>query len=150
MLYPRSASNMIPCFPANNSTDVHHYVVSNRSSPSHFTNDTPLLISKVRTRSTTKKLNHCLENQKGYYLRNRNTGKCRQSKNNSSRCSIFGNNGKIDSLSDSDDFSEEVIYSHKSPKIYEIIKDFDRELNRFVEYRPPFTRKETLSIKKSI
>ena len=24
-----------------------------------------------RTRSTTKKLNHCLENQKGYYLRNR-------------------------------------------------------------------------------
>jgi hypothetical protein len=31
---------------------------------------------KVRTRSTTKKLNHCLENQKGYYLRKRNTGKC--------------------------------------------------------------------------
>ena len=74
----------------------------------------------------------------------------RQSKNNSSRCSIFGNNGKIDSLSDSDDFSEEVIYSRKSPKIDEIIKDFDWELNRFVEYRPPFTRKETLSIKKSI
>ena len=73
----RSASNMIPCFPANNSTDVHHYdIVSSRSSPSHFTNDTPLNISKVRTRSTTKKLNHCLENQKGYYLRNRNTGKC--------------------------------------------------------------------------
>ena len=61
----RSASNMIPCFPANNSTDVHHYdIVSSRSSPSHFTNDTPLNISKVRTRSTTKKLNHCLENQK--------------------------------------------------------------------------------------
>ena len=55
----------------------------------------------------------------------------RQSKNNSSRCSIFGNNGKIDSLSDSDDFSEEVIYSRKSPKIDEIIKDFDWELNRF-------------------
>ena len=33
--------------------------------------------SSVRTRSTTKKnKNHCLENQKGYYLRNRNTGKC--------------------------------------------------------------------------
>ena len=30
----------------------------------------------VRTRSTIKKLNHCLENQKGYYLRNRNTGEC--------------------------------------------------------------------------
>ena len=34
----RSASNMIPCFPANNSTDAHHCdIVSNRSSPSHFT-----------------------------------------------------------------------------------------------------------------
>jgi hypothetical protein len=34
----RSASNMIPCFPANNSTDVHHCdIVSSRSSPSHFT-----------------------------------------------------------------------------------------------------------------
>ena len=73
----RSASNMIPCSPANNSTDVHHYdIVSSRSSPSHFTNDTPLNISKVRTRSTTKKLNHCLENQIGYHLRNRNMGKC--------------------------------------------------------------------------
>ena len=39
----RSASNMIPCFPANNSTDVHHCdIVSSRSSPSHFTKDTPL------------------------------------------------------------------------------------------------------------
>ena len=73
----RSASNMIPCSPANNSTDMHHYdIASSRSSPSHFTNDTPLNISKVRTRSTTKKLNHCLENLIGYNLRNRNTGKC--------------------------------------------------------------------------
>jgi hypothetical protein len=83
----RSASNMIPCFPANNSTDLHHCdIVSSRSSPSHFTKDTPLKkiyiysmpfnTSQVRTRSTTKKLNHCLENQKRYYLRNRNTGKC--------------------------------------------------------------------------
>ena len=73
----RSASNMIPCFPANNSTDVHHCdIVSSRSSPSHFTKDTPLNISQVRTRSTTKKLNRCLKSQKGYYLRNRNTGKC--------------------------------------------------------------------------
>ena len=61
----RSASNMIPCFPANNSTDVHHCdIVSSRSSPSHFTKDTPFNTSQVRTRSTTKKLNHCLENQK--------------------------------------------------------------------------------------
>ena len=38
--YVRSASNMIPCFPANNSTDAHHCdTVSNRSSPSHFTKD---------------------------------------------------------------------------------------------------------------
>ena len=41
----------------------------------------------------------------------------RQSKNNSSRCSIFGNKGKIDSPSDSDEFGEKVIYSHESPKM---------------------------------
>ena len=34
----------------------------------------------------------------------------RQSKNNSSRCSIFGNKGKIDSPSDFDEFGEEVIH----------------------------------------
>jgi hypothetical protein len=62
---------MIPCFPANNSTDAHHCdIVSSHSSPSHSTKDTPFNTSQVRTRSTTKKLNHCLENQKGYYLRN--------------------------------------------------------------------------------
>ena len=39
-----SASNMIPCFPANNSTDVHHCdIVSSRSSPSHFTKDSSFL-----------------------------------------------------------------------------------------------------------
>ena len=63
----RSASNMIPCFPANNSTDAHHCdIVSSRSSPSHFTKDSPFNTSQVRTRSTTKKLNHCLENEKGH------------------------------------------------------------------------------------
>ena len=32
--------NMIPCFPANNSTDAHHCdIVSNRSSPSYFPKD---------------------------------------------------------------------------------------------------------------
>ena len=44
---------------------------------SHFKSNafnSPFNTSQVRTRSTTKKLNHCLENQKGYYLRNRNTG----------------------------------------------------------------------------
>ena len=74
----------------------------------------------------------------------------RQSKNNSSRCSIFGNKGKIDSPSDSDEFGEDVIYSHESPKMDEIIKDFDWESSRFVEYKSPFTRKETLPIKKPI
>ena len=37
----------------------------------------------------------------------------RQSKNNSSRCSSFGNKGTIDSPSDSDEFGEEVIYSQE-------------------------------------
>ena len=49
-----SASNMIACFPANNSTDVHHCdIVSSRSSPSHFTKGSPFNTSQVRTRSTT-------------------------------------------------------------------------------------------------
>ena len=74
----------------------------------------------------------------------------RQSKINSSRCSIFGINKKIDSLSDSDDFGEEVIYSQGSPKMEESFKDFNWDLNRFVEYRSPFTRKETLPLKKPI
>ena len=68
----------------------------------------------------------------------------RQSKTNSSRCSIFGINGKIDPLSDSDDFGEEVIYSQESPMMEESFKDFNWDVNRFVEYRAPFTRKETL------
>ena len=50
----------------------------------------------------------------------------------------------------SDDFGEEVIYSHESPKMEEFIRDFDWDLNRFVEYRSPFTRNETLPIKKPI
>ena len=37
-----SASNMIPCFPTSNDTDAHHCeTISNRSSPSHFTKDSP-------------------------------------------------------------------------------------------------------------
>ena len=70
----------------------------------------------------------------------------RQSKNNSSRCSSSGNKGTIDSPSDSDGFGEEVIYSQKSPKMDGIIRDFDWELGRFVEYRSPLTRKEILSL----
>jgi hypothetical protein len=32
----------------------------------------------------------------------------------------------------------------------EFFKDFDWDLDRFVEYRSPFTRKETLPITKSL
>ena len=35
----------------------------NPSSPPHCTKDIPSNVSQVRTRSTTKKLRHCLENQ---------------------------------------------------------------------------------------
>jgi hypothetical protein len=48
------------------------------------------------------------------------------------------------------DFGEEVIYSQESPKMEESFKDLNWDLNRFVEYRSPFTRKETLPIKKPI
>ena len=41
---------------------------------------------------------------------------------------IFRSNGKIDSLSDSDDFGEEVIYSHESSEMEEFIRDFDWDL----------------------
>ena len=47
----------------------------------------------------------------------------RQSKKNSIHCSIFGINGKIDPLSDADDFDEEVIYSQESPKMEEIFSE---------------------------
>jgi hypothetical protein len=69
----------------------------------------------------------------------------RQSQHNSSRCSSSGNKGTIDSSSDSDEFSEKVIYSQDSPKVVDITTDFDWELDRFVEFKSPFTRKEILS-----
>ena len=52
--------------------------------------------------------------------------------------------------SDSDDFGEEVIYSQESPKMEEFSRDFDWDLDRFVEYRSPFKRKESLPIKKPL
>ena len=52
---------------------------------------------------------------------------------------------KNDSPSDSDEFSEEVIYSQESPKMVDIITDFDWDAGRFVEFKSPFTRKEILS-----
>jgi hypothetical protein len=49
----------------------------------------------------------------------------RQSKTNSSRCSIVGINGKIDPLSEYDEVDEEVIYSQESPNMVEFYRDFD-------------------------
>ena len=64
----------------------------------------------------------------------------RQSKNISSRCSIVGMNGKIDPLSEYDEVDEEVIYSQESPNMVEVYRDFDWELDRFVEYRLPIIK----------
>ena len=52
-------------------------IVWNRSSTIHITEDSPSNTSQIRTRSTTKQLNHCLENQKGghYLLRYTKIGK---------------------------------------------------------------------------
>ena len=44
-------------------------------------------------------------------------------------------NGEIDPLSEYDEVDEEVIYSQESPNMVEVFRDFDWELNRFVEYR---------------
>ena len=49
-------------------------------------------------------------------------------------------NGKIDSLSESDEVDEEGIYSQESPKMEEFYRDFDWELDRFVEYRLPIKK----------
>ena len=50
-----------------------------------------------------------------------------------------------DSPSDSDEFSEEVIYSQESPKMVDIITGVDWDSGRFVGSKSPFTRKEILS-----
>ena len=69
----------------------------------------------------------------------------RQSQHKSSRYSSSGNKGMNDSPSDSDEFSEEVIYSQESPKMVDIITDFDWDSGRFVEFKSPFTKKAILS-----
>ena len=57
-------------------TDEHPCgIASNRSSTLHITEDSPPNTSQIRTRSTTKQLNHCLENQQEYSLKYTNTGK---------------------------------------------------------------------------
>ena len=85
-----SASNMIPCCPASTGTNAHHCdTISNRSSLSHFTKDSPSNISQVRTRPTTKKLCHCLENQWGYYLRNSDRGNAHAIKKQNKNITIY-------------------------------------------------------------
>jgi hypothetical protein len=42
--------------------------------------------------------------------------------------------------SESDEVDEEVIYSQESPKMEEFYRDFDWELDRFVEYRLPIKK----------
>jgi len=72
-----SISSMIPCFPANNGTGVHHCDNAlNRSLSSHDTKDCPFNTSQDSTRPTTNDLCHCLENHKGYYLRNSDRKEC--------------------------------------------------------------------------
>ena len=51
----------------------------------------------------------------------------------------------IDSPNDSDEFSEEVIYSQGSPKVGDVFMDYNWDLDRFVEYNSPLKRNEILS-----
>ena len=69
----------------------------------------------------------------------------RQSQHNSSSYSNSGNKGTNDAPSDSDEFSEEVIYSQESPQMGDVITDYDWDLDRFVELKSPLTRNEILS-----
>jgi len=48
----------------------------------------------------------------------------------------------IDSPNDSDEFSEEVIYSQRSPKVGDVFTDYDWDSDRFVEIKSPFTKKK--------
>ena len=61
---------------------------------------------------------------------------------NSSSYSNSGNKGTNDAPSDSDEFSEEVIYSQESPQMGDVITDYDWDLDRFVEIKSPFTKKK--------
>ena len=45
-----------------------------------------------------------------------------------------------DPPSEYDEVDEEVIYSQESPNMVEVYRDFDWELDRFVEYRLPIKK----------
>ena len=51
----------------------------------------------------------------------------------------------IDSPSDADEFSEEVIYSQGSSKVDDVSMDYNWDLDRFVEYNSPLKGKAILS-----
>jgi hypothetical protein len=68
------------------------------------------------------------------------TNKKNKKYNTFSRCSFVRINGKIDPLSEYDEVDEEVIYSQESPNTEEFYRDFDWELDRFVEYRLPIKK----------
>ena len=69
---------MIPCSPTSSAIPFStKYIPSN--------------VSQVRTRSTTKKLRHCLENYKGYHFRSLRNG-------DEGECNIAENQGMIDKL----------------------------------------------------
>ena len=46
----------------------------------------------------------------------------------------------IHPLSEYDEVDEEVIYSQESPNMVKVYRDFDWELDRFVEYRFPIKK----------
>ena len=51
----------------------------------------------------------------------------------------------IDSPNDSDESSEEVIYSQGSSKVDDVYMDYNWDLDRFVEYNSPLKGKAILS-----
>ena len=121
--------SLLPCFPANNSTDAHHCDIVSIYRTLHQPDTSAVGLNLKDTDNLSPSTP-------------KDSDRTRQPKKNSSRCSIFGINGKIESLSDSDDFGEEVIYSQESPKLEESFKDFDWDLNRFVEYRSLLIKKK--------
>jgi hypothetical protein len=117
-----------PTGPTNNSSESIHYDWLKKIKPIVETNST----SKS---DEYKQANHLPESLKlGPKSRDTDNlspptsqklNRSRQSKNKSSRCSSFSKKGTIDSSSNSAGFGEEVIYSQVSPKMDEIIRDFD-------------------------
>ena len=69
----------------------------------------------------------------------------KQPQHNSSSYSNPDNTEISDSPIDSDEPSEEVIYSQGSPKVDDVYMDYNWDLGRFVEYNSPLKGKAILS-----